>query len=346
MRTSNMEHQNIYKKSSRKDAKIAKDAKLLFVNLSLYFQDFYYFKYNISCKTRIYRIKTLRLCALARGIFVFGFFFFLLASCTSMIQKGGEVLEGSAFAAKPTALYSSDGIELKEIRSKDGESFIEITNSQWPGLALRGNTPDTDGSFQLTEARILSTHVSGWNELNYELLGSGNFSAGLETGEILRIDEAPERVQISSGKIRLKSRRLTGNTALVALRNRRERILSLTEWMGEWQEKSGNSTYFENQKEFDEYWKSLLFPELISEKKRPQNYSAIYANTESAEWNRADGVKWNLAYTKSIFPEALWEFRNSGALLRDWEEALPWIFMEYSWETIISTFNNKTLQKK
>ena len=277
---------------------------------------------------------------LVRGKIICKCFFFslvlLLTGCTSIIQKGGEVLEGSAFAAKPTAFYSSDGIELKEIPGKDGESFIEITNSQWPGLALRGNAPASDGSFQLTGARILSTHVSGWNELNYELLGSGIFLSGQEAGGVLRIDETPERVQISSGRIRLKSRRLTGNTALVALRNRRERILSLTEWMGEWQEKTGNSTYFDSQKKFDEYWKSLLFPELVSENKRPQNYLSI--NAGDAEWNRADGVKWKKTYTKSIFPEALWEFRNSGAMLRDWEEALPWIFMEYSWETIISTF--------
>jgi hypothetical protein len=300
-------------------------------------------------------------------VFILLFISFFLAGCTSLIQKGGEVLEGSAFAEKRTALYSSDGkekeakIELKEMQGKDGEDFIEITSSQWPGLALRGSVPGIDGSFQLTEARILSSHVSGWNEFSYELLGSGNFSSvlsfsGRESG-VLYIEEGLERVQISAGKIRLKSRRLTGNTALVQLRNRRERILSLTEWMGEWQEKAGNSSYFDDQfkddqfkddqykidqNKFDEYWKSLLFPELVSEKKRPQEYSTINAN---AEWRRADGVKWNLTYTESIFPEALWELRNSGALLRDWEEALPWIFMEYSWDTIISSFNNAILQK-
>ena len=281
--------------------------------------------------------------------YFFFLFAFLLVGCTSLIQKGGEALEGKVFTPKPLELYSSNGgkteakIELKEMPGKDGENFIEITNGQWPGLVLRGSAPGIDGSFHLTEAHILSPHVSGWNELNYELLGSGNFLSGRETGGVLRIEEAPERVQVSSGKIRLKSRRLTGNTALVALRNRRERILSLTEWMGKWQEKAGNLIHFDNQKEFDEYWKSLLFPELVSANKRPQNYSSIDAG--DAEWNRADGVRWNLAYTKSIFPEALWEFRNSGALLRDWEEALPWIFMEYSWEAIISTFNNKTLKK-
>jgi len=282
-----------------------------------------------------------------RNCFFF-MFAFLLAGCTSLLQKGGEALEGSAFSAKRTALYSSDGgkkeakIELLGMRYKDGEGFIEITNSQWPGLALRGSTPGAGGDFHLTEARILSPHVSGWNEFNYELLGSGSFSSPSERGSggVLRIDEAPERIQISSGKIRLKGRRLTGNAALVPLRNRRERILSLTEWMGEWREKAGNSACFNNQKEFDEYWKKLLFPELVSAKKRPQNYSTL-----NAEWNMVDGVKWNLTYTKILLPEGLWEFRNSGALLRDWEEALPWIFMEYSWGTIISTFNNKTLRK-
>jgi len=69
-----MEHLNVYKKSSRKDASNlrfanAKDAKLLFVILSLYFQDSCYFEYNISCKMRIYRIRTLRLRTLVRCAF-------------------------------------------------------------------------------------------------------------------------------------------------------------------------------------------------------------------------------------------------------------------------------------
>jgi len=297
---------------------------------------------SLSYKELINSISSLwPLCRCERFFFPLAL---LLVGCTSMLQKGGEILEGSAFAEKTTALYSSGGIELKEMRSKDGEDFIEIKNSRWPGLALRGSVPDTDGSFHLTEARVLSTHVSGWNEFSYELLGSGSFSSARESGGVLRIDETPEKVQISSGKIRLKSSRLTGNAALAPLRNRRERILALTEWMGEWQEKTGNSTYFGSQEEFDEYWKCLLFPELVSAKKRPQSYASI-KDTGNAEWNRADGVKWNMVYTKSIFPEALWELRNSGALLRDWEEALPWIFTEYSWDAIIGTFNNTTLQK-
>jgi len=301
---------------------------------------------NDRFTNQLWSFVPLYLCAFVRCFFFSSFF--LLAGCTSLLQKGGEVLEGSAFTEKTTALYSSNGKEneviLKEMLNKDDESFIEITSSQWPGLALRGSVPGTDGGFHLTEARFLSTHVFGWNEFSYELLGSGNFSSGREAAAILTIDEAPERVQISSGKIRLKSRRLTGNAALVPLRNRRERILALTEWMAKQQKNTGDSISFDNQDEFEEYWKRLLFPELVSAKEQPQEYSSIKSD-ENAEWNRADGVKWNLAYTKSLFPEALWEFRDSGALLRDWEEALPWIFMEYSWDTIIGSFNNITLKK-
>jgi hypothetical protein len=103
---------------------------------------------------------------------------------------------------------------------------------------------------------------------------------------------------------------------------------------------SDNSLIFSNQKEFENHWKRRLFPELVSAKARPADYS-----TENAEWGRADSVNWNRTYTEHLFPEELWEYRNSGALLRDWEEALPWIYMEYSWDSIIDSFDETTLLK-
>jgi hypothetical protein len=275
-----------------------------------------------------------------KDIFLF-FIVFSLAGCTSLVQKSGEALEGSAFAVKRTALYSSGGgknevkIELKEMRPKDGEDYVEITSGLWPGLALRGNIPDDDGRFELREARVLSSHVQGWNEFNLDLLGGAVFEADGGKGA-LRIAGEVERVQISSGRIRLKSSRLSGNAALAPLRNRRERILALTEWM---QGKSG-LIVFTDQKEFENFWKPRLFPELVLRKNRPQEYSG-----ENAEWRRADSVRWNRTYTKLIFPEELRELKNSGALLRDWEEALPWIYIEYSWNTIIDSFNETILLK-
>ena len=276
---------------------------------------------------------------------------FILAGCTSLMQKGGEVLTREAFAEKTLAVYRVAGaseknaIEVKKLGLKDGEEVLEISNGAWPGFTLRGSMPEPGGSIRLREARFLSSHTHGWNEFTMDILGSAIFQNPGPAVGILRITEEVERVVISSGRIRLKSSYITGAAALTPLRNRRDRITALVEWMNERlhdgsHDASQETPVFADIGEFEGYWKRKLFPELVLEKNRPEEYS-----TYNAEWKREDSVRWNLAYTENLFPEELWEYRNSGAMLRDWEEALPWIFMEYSWNRIIDSFNNTILQK-
>ena len=273
-------------------------------------------------------------------------FFLLLAGCSSLMQKSGEALEGKAFAEKTSAVYSSAvtgkeaKIELKEIRTRGGEEALEITSSSWPSLIIRAR-PEAGSGFHLTQARFLSSHINGWNEFGLDLLGNGSFSA---EGGVLYIDRETERIQISSGEIKLKSNRLTGTSALVQLRNRRERILALTEWMKKKQSMADNPVNLTGQREFENYWKPRLFPELVPAKKRPPEYS-LAGDGQNTEWRQTDGVKWNKTYTEYFFPEELWQLRNSGAMLRDWEEAMPWIFMEYSWDIIIDSLNEIKLRE-
>jgi len=283
------------------------------------------------------------LCAFVRTIFAI----ILFSSCAGLVQKSGEIVEGSAFNEMKIAAYSSGGksketkIELFELKLDDGRWVTDVKSSEWPGLTLRGGMPAGNGSYELHEARILSSHYNGWNDFNLDLIGTAFFINPLKSGGTFRISGDVERVQISSGRIRLKGSRLTGNAALTALRNRRERILALCEWMNnriESEVSAPGQTVLGNQKEFEKYWKPLLFPELVSKSRRPQGYV-----TNNADWRRADSVKWNLTYTKEFFDEGLWEYRNSGAMLRDWEEALPWIFMEYNWDSILESFNDKNL---
>jgi len=171
-------------------------------------------------------------------------FAFLLAGCSSMVHKSGEILEGSAGKELELARYRSDAkrrevkIELRELRRKDGTVVIEMSSSAWPGLTLRGSKPGGRGNFDLEEARILSSHVHGWNEFTLDIQGKAVFDDPKKTGGVLYITGEAERFQISSGKIRLKSSYLSGTTALSALRNRRERILALTDWMAGWLEKT------------------------------------------------------------------------------------------------------------
>jgi len=270
----------------------------------------------------------------------------MLSSCTSLVQKGGEILTGEAFAEKTLAVYRTAGVsvktavEVKELKSKDGEEVLEISGGAWPGFAIRGSMPEPDGSFSLREARFLSSHVHGWNEFTMDIFGEAIFLNQGQAEGVLRITGEVERVIISGGNIRLKSGYITGAAAMTSLRNRRERITALTEWMNEHRPSGNETPAFTDIGEFEGYWKRMLFPELVSGKDRSEEYSI-----HNAEWKREDSVRWNLTYTGTVFPEGLWEYRNSGAMLRDWEEALPWVFMEYSWNMIIDSFNNTILQK-
>ena len=305
----------------------------------------------VPLQTPVSSVVYFFLCVFARGLCSIIFSAFLFTGCSTMVHKGGELLEGTHAGESNLAVYKSVRdrsvrkkdeikIELREIAQKDGNVFVEISSSKWPGLALRGEKPGGSGNFDLYEANILSSHENGWNEFNLDILGRAVFSDPKRSGGILYIPGNAERIQISSGRIRLKSSRLSGEAALSPLKNRRERILALIEWMNGWLLENQKSVNLLNQRDFKEFWEPLLFPEMVSKRKRPSEYS-----TQNSEWQRADSIKWNLSYTDYLFPEELRELRNSGALLRDWEEALPWIFTEYSWDYIISSFNNIELKK-
>ena len=252
---------------------------------------------------------------------------YLLLSCTSLIQRGGEFLEGKS--DRTIAVYQSDRVEVKEIESREGIKSLEIASSRWPGFSLLGSMSDSSGTVHLNEVRFFSSHVQGWNEFNLDILGSAVFLVTNAGETMFYIEGELERVQINSGRILLRGNMLSGTSALVPLRNRRERILALNEWMSD----SFYNRVFTDMDEFENFFKPHLFPELVAQKSRPLKYSA-----ENAEWARSDSIRWNLTYSKDLFPEHLWEYRNSGAMLRDWEEALPWIFMEYSWDIIVNSF--------
>jgi hypothetical protein len=92
---------------------------------------------------------------------------------------------------------------------------------------------------------------------------------------------------------------------------------------------------FTGQAAFEAYWKPLLLPEMTAVKERPLGYIL-----RDAEFTVAEGVKWNSTYSAALFTgdspehEELRKLRNAGALLRDWEEAVSWIWLEYRWDTL------------
>jgi hypothetical protein len=283
---------------------------------------------------------------LLKYIFIGGTLLFMYGGCVSLMEKSGQALDGSAFAEKTVAVYRTEkkskksaGVELQEMRDKAGERSVIITLDKFPAIKLRGSYPDENGEFNLTSLDYLGGNTNGWNEYRLEIYGSGNMTPG-ETSLSFSVNGEIETLQISSGKIRRFDTRITGTEALSSLNNRHERIAAVAEWMKGYNTSEGR-TPAADRKAFENYWKPVFFPELVSKSKRPAEWQR-----EGDQWKWAEDIRWNTSYTERVFPEMLREIRNTGTLLRDWEEALEWLFVEYEWDRITERLSQETVLNK
>jgi len=255
---------------------------------------------------------------------------FLLFNCVSLMEKIGRTLDGSASKYKTVAVYSNSRknnkqkpeIEISVVENKNKEKSIVIEIKEYPMIKISGTFPDENGLFLLTSLEFLAGSTHGWNEYSLELMGAGNLK--FEDTVIFNIEEI-ESVQITEGRIHRYDTRLTGNEALSALRNRRERILALTEWMA-----SLNLVKGQTAEGFEKYWQPILFPETVSKNEKPADWLQ-----EGDKFKKSEDIRWNTSYTERKFSQELRPIRDSGTLLRDWEEALDWIYLEYEWENIV-----------
>jgi len=265
----------------------------------------------------------------------FSFLIFLFAGCVSLVEKAGQALDGSAFAEKKIAVYKASNMELWEMRSKAGERSFIINLVSYPTIKLRCSEPDEQGEFNLVSLDYIGGSPHGWNEFKLDVSGEGKLVFEEKTAAI-SLKPDIEQIQISFARIKRYDTRLSGNEALTLLRNRHERIKSITEWM-RGRDNTPKEMYVNF---FEEYWKPILFPEIVS-KQMPLNWKQ-----ENDQWHRAESVNWNKSYSERAFPEELREIRNSGTLLRDWEEALDWIYNEYEWNKIKEVLEKETVLQK
>lgn len=248
-----------------------------------------------------------------------------LCGCMSLAETGGRILDGSFFAEKTLESYFSEGFVLSRYRARSGREGMILVPGRTPSLTLYlefDENPDSPGLYPAF-CRFLGSSLSGWNEWTADLSGTGSLAfSGADCTLTL---SAFEMVEITGGRIRRGDARFSGGEALESLKNRKERIDALVSWMKEF----AGPAVFQSQKEFEAFWKPVLLPELVQKKKRPADYSE-----KNAEWTRAEEIKWNKTYGMK-FPEDIAALRNTGALLRDWEEALPWLFLSYQWDDMI-----------
>jgi hypothetical protein len=138
-------------------------------------------------------------------------------------------------------------------------------------------------------------------------------------------------IAITRGALKRDDTIIKGTEAIAILKNRLDRIDALTAWMVQ----SDYARPFAREKDFEAYWRTILLPETVSKKKRPAFFTEKTGTVSVAE-----GYRWNNDYTARLFPAAetsqnaeLAKMRDSGALLRDFEEAVPWIYFQYESST-------------
>jgi len=261
--------------------------------------------------------------------------------CISVMEKAGRAVDGSASSEKKVSVYraykkkgEAEDMAVTVIKNKTSEKSVLITIDKYPMMRLRGSMPDENGVFSLISLEYLSGSVHGWNEYSMEILGTG-FLSFTETC-VLEINGDIEQIQISSGRIQRYDTRLTGAAALTSLRNRNERIIATTSWMAALD--APEKRKIKDIKDFETFWKPILFPELVSKKKRPENWLI-----EGDIFVKNEDINWNTGYTERVFLEDLNPVRNSGTLLRDWEETLSWIYLSYEWESIKDILSRKNV---
>jgi hypothetical protein len=257
----------------------------------------------------------------------------LTAGCASLAEKAGGLLDGSARTEKVIRRYRSGarGIEFQEVEYNGNRAAV-ILLDRVPTVKLRCSFPDSRGLFYIESLEFLAGSISGWHEFSLAVSGHGTAVFQDESVSLLA-GGALEKLEITGGKIRLDARRLGGDEALGSLRNRHERIRALTEWMKDPDrvplELQPGLQASSSRESFEKHWKPLLLPEITGRKERPEAFTS-----HNGPWVRAEHISWNTGYTAALLPEELAEYRNSGALLRDWEETVEWIYLEYAWERI------------
>ena len=292
--------------------------------------------------------------AVFTGLLVFSACSITMA-CSTVMGKTGRLLDGSAFAEKTEAVYGNGeagfaGGEVRVSRKRlaaQNREYILIEFAAFPTLGIRASVPDRNHRIMLESLEFFSPNRDGWNVFSREISGEGRFKDEWYTA-FLAIPQEPEVLDISAGRILRGGVKITGNEALTALRNRGERIAALVSWMASYLEKKYPPPDFKDEKAFAEFWEPILFPEMVPAKKRPSGWADAVGSgrgRRQGRWQRGEDIAWSVDYTEALFPpetaDNLRPVRNSGTLLRDWEEALPWIFYQFEWDAIMASLSSE-----
>lgn len=253
----------------------------------------------------------------------------LALSCASAPKRGWSV-------ASPT-MAGQTAIAL----GTEAEGLVPATIvSPYLGedVELRGSARRVDGTegaeaweIELEEISYFRNWTRGWTEAKVEAAGTLRLTRtdGLWKGEVLA---APSIGSVRTAKARYMDSFLSGDQALRAVANRLERIKAAVAFRRE----GGSDAWFVRPEKKTRFFGLLSYPgyaEAYGPLFFPERYGYPKRSGPVGPGRKGDDIVWDTGYTRAVFPERLWEVRDSGTLYRDWEEGIGLWFLADQWAT-------------
>lgn len=233
---------------------------------------------------------------------------FLLAGCSSLPQ-------GSQVPMMNVELDSGGRQESAAVVA------VRMKPLHFPQAVLTGqavqNKSAASEEWEINAMQLewFSNWNGGWSEAVFNLDGKLKLVTHGSLWELLCAN-VPEVPVLESAKIRYGDNYLVGDKALVQFQHRWDRLLATAVFLkGKLQGGLWNL----------DAARKILFPEVYGWTGELQKK---YADSRVV---RAESVDWNTAYTAQDFPLELRELRDSGTLLRDFEEGAELAALAYEW---------------
>lgn len=222
---------------------------------------------------------------------------------------------------KTTRMVVPGGPEVFIAQNNDN---FELSSPIIPGITFIGAV--SGKTLYITSVRLFSNWQNGWTEGFYQASGKYLLENSVNSYNLVEVDPL-EIWDIESGEIRYKGNYYRGDDGLQKVRNRVDRIREYVsvikenrgpDYLGGVKKASTVSLYSIKGSLYPK-----LFPEVEGFKKLEKNLrlpKLYYSNDYPKEKVEGSNIYWRTDYTKSVFPEHLWELRDSGTIFRDFEE--------------------------
>ncbi len=221
-------------------------------------------------------------------------------------------------------------------REEGARSFqINATPFSWGGSLQGVAFPDTEGRgwiLHIDELIWFNTWAQGWTEVRFSAWGSFRLES-VNQGWRLKILEPPHVGTVNEASIRYRNDYFYGDEARNKVQNRWNRIEALTDFL---RSVLRQRTYTQRLATpgnencaFENDLRSLVFPELYGYRKEYPDPGA-----GRNDFHLAENYRWNTLYSLTYLPEKLRKVRDTGTLLRDYEESPGLIYLSYLWSSL------------